>query len=121
VRDLLEDPNEGESNDASTQWILALVRLESKPDKRLAATIAFGAVTSKAERSQSLVETVTERVPDTNWYRIKPTQPLAPGEYGLVRIPQNQNMFGSAIYDFAIDPTAAENSDPVRAETEKPL
>lgn len=89
---------------------LSLVRLEVKSGRRVAATIAFTQITSKASRSDTSIDVVNERIPGTDWYKVTPRQPLPAGEYGWMSLPKKQNMFGGQVYDFAIDAKAPENA-----------
>lgn len=118
LRGLAEDQAESESNDSGGQSTLTLIRLESKGDRRVAATIAFTQITTKAARSQDTIDVITERLPGTNWWNIKPKQPLPPGEYGLMQLPKGQYLFGSVVYDFAIDLTAPEMKGSIKAGAE---
>jgi hypothetical protein len=95
---------------------LSLVRLEAKSGRRVAATIAFTQITSKASRSNTSIDVVNERIPGTNWYKLTPTQPLPAGEYGWMSLPKKQNMFGGQVYDFAIDAKAPENTGAIAAD-----
>jgi hypothetical protein len=52
----------------------------------------------------------------TDWYRLSPRQVLSPGEYALVPLPSSPGFAEGEIFDFAIDPQAPENSDPLRSE-----
>ena len=45
-----------------------------------------------------------------------PKEPLPPGEYGWMSLPNGQNTFGTVVYDFAIDAAAPENAGAVRAD-----
>jgi hypothetical protein len=89
---------------------LALVKLEVHGNKRLVSTIAYTQVTGKASRSQAAVETVIEPVAKSDWEKIMPKHPLAPGEYALVALPEQQNLYSTRVFDFAIDPKAPRNS-----------
>lgn len=57
-----------------------------------------------------------QRVGTTDWYRLSPRQVLAPGEYALVPLPSSPGFAEGEIFDFAIDPDAPENADPLRSE-----
>ena len=118
LRGLAEDEAGSESNDSGGQSLLTLIRLESKGDRRVAATIAFTQITTKAARSQDIIDVITERLPGTNWWKMKPKQPLLPGEYGLMQLPKGQYLFGSVVYDFAIDPTAPEVKGSIKADAD---
>jgi hypothetical protein len=104
------DESSDASNAASIQSGFCLVRLQSKSDRRIAATLAFRQFTGHASRTDAIVETVVKPVPGGDWFEIQPKEPLAPGEYGWMSIPNGQNMFGLRVYDFAIDTAAPENA-----------
>ncbi len=57
-----------------------------------------------------------QRVGTTDWYRLSPRQVLTSGEYALVPLPSSPGFAEGEIFDFAIDPDAPENSDPLRSE-----
>jgi len=57
-----------------------------------------------------------QRVGTTDWYRLSPRQVLTPGEYALVPLPSSPGFTEVEIFDFAIDPDAPENTDPIRSE-----
>jgi hypothetical protein len=57
-----------------------------------------------------------QRVGTTDWYRLSLLQVLSPGEYALVPLPSSPGFAEGEIFDFAIDPKAPENSDPLRSE-----
>jgi hypothetical protein len=57
-----------------------------------------------------------QRVGTTDWYRLSPMGTLAAGEYALVPLPSSPGFADGEIFDFAIDPTAPENADPLRSE-----
>ncbi|HEV2273632.1 MAG TPA: hypothetical protein VGR96_05670 [Acidobacteriaceae bacterium] len=113
------DSESADGTVSSFDWsALSLVRLQVKSDRRIAATIAFTQVTASPSRSDSAVETVKEKIPGTDWYKVSPKQPLAPGEYGWMALPNRQDTFGVTLYDFAIDGTAPENAGAVRADSD---
>lgn len=57
-----------------------------------------------------------QRVGSTDWYRLSPTQVLPPGEYALIPLPSSPGFADNEVFDFAIDPSAPENADPLRSE-----
>jgi hypothetical protein len=57
-----------------------------------------------------------QRVGTTDWYRLSPKQALAAGEYALIPFPASPGFADGEVFDFAIDPTAPENTDPLRSE-----
>lgn len=109
------EESEDGPNPGSGPGSLSLMRLDVKSDRRVAATIAFTQVTGHAARSESIIETVDEPIPGGDWYKIKPKEPLPPGEYGWMSLPNGQNTFGTVVYDFAIDAAAPENAGAVAA------
>ena len=96
---------------ADTQTELAWVKLEVRGDKRIVNTVAFTQVTGKASRSETSVEVIKEQVANSQWVKITPAHPLAPGEYGLVALPKGQNLIPTQVFDFAIDPGAPRNTN----------
>ena len=112
------EESEDASQPSSGLDTFSLLRLEVKSGRRVAATIAFTQVTGHASRSDSVLETIREQIPGTDWYKLTPKEALTPGEYGWMALPKGQNTFGTAIYDFAIDGAAPENAGVVTAETE---
>lgn len=57
-----------------------------------------------------------QRIGSTDWYRLSPRQALPAGEYALVPLPSSPGFAEGEIFDFAIDPDAPENADPLRSE-----
>lgn len=57
-----------------------------------------------------------ERLGTTDWYRLTPLKTLSRGEYALVPLPSSPGFAEGEIFDFAIDPQAPENSNPLRSE-----
>ncbi len=98
---------------------LALVRVKVRGDKRVVSAIAFTQVTGNAKRSQEIIETSVEKFGANGWFKLMPKQPLEPGEYALVRLPEQDRMFGASIFDFAVDPSAPQDSNAVRAGSAK--
>ncbi|WP_158751993.1 hypothetical protein [Acidobacterium sp. S8] len=101
----------------STQSEMVLVSLESKKDRRIVSTIAFTQVTGNAARNSQAINVTIERVDDTDWKKITPREPLTPGEYALAPMPRGQNLFPTAVFDFAVDPTAPSNVDSITQST----
>jgi hypothetical protein len=64
----------------------------------------------------ALIGIKQQRVGTTDWYRLTLEHSLTPGEYALIPLPASQGFADGEVFDFAIDPDAPENSDPVRSE-----
>ncbi len=109
----LEDPDSGGDTENSETTVYALVRATADKDRRIFAQIRFTQLTGNAKRSDSQVETATERLPG-GWLKITPTIPLAPGEYALTPIPKAQNAFSTVVFDFQADPNAANDADAIQ-------
>ncbi len=95
---------------SATQTQLMVVKLESKKDKRVISTIAFTQLTGHAARNSQMIPIKVQRVAHTDWESLTVEQPLEPGEYALVPMPAGQNLFPSAVFDFAVDPKAPANA-----------
>ena len=67
-------------------------------------------------RYPELIGLTQQRVGQTDWYRLSLPQALVPGEYALIPLPGSQGFAEGEIFDFAVDPAAPENSDPLRSE-----
>jgi hypothetical protein len=115
-----ETPREDAADSAdntATHTDLVLTKLEPKHDRRVVSTIAFTQVTGKAARSNGVVETSLERVAGTDWLKMTPKEPLADGEYGLMRLPKGQNLFATSVFDFAMDATAPATANAITPQS----
>jgi len=103
---------------------LAIVRLTVTSQRRSATKDAMaqlklqGKQQGKQQDSQSpdVIGLKQQRIGTTDWYRLSPEQVLTPGEYALVPLPSSPGFATGEIFDFAVDPQAPENSDPLRSE-----
>ena len=98
--DLTAEPTTGD-------W--TLVELKVLEETRLVMTLKSTQVTGHISRSVAEIEVLREHLADSNWQKITPTAPLAPGEYGLILLPKGRALFQARVYDFAIDPKAPQN------------
>jgi hypothetical protein len=108
---VLEDPDSG-PNDGP---VFAIVSAMPGKDRRVFAQIRFTQLTGNAKRNDGSVDLTVEHPPG-GWLKITPQSPLPPGEYALTPIPKAQNAFSTVVFDFAIDPTAANDADAVQPE-----
>ena len=99
---------------------LVVVRLSIEGQRR---TVAKDAMTQLKQREKhgdsqypDVIGIKQQRVGTTDWYRISLQQVLTPGEYALVPLPSSPGFAEGEIFDFAIDPEAPENADPLRSE-----
>jgi hypothetical protein len=99
---------------------LVVVRLNIEGQRREASKDAMTQLKQQAKHADAqypdLIGIKQQRVGTTDWYRLSPRQVLAPGEYALVPLPDSQGFAEGEVFDFAMDPDAPENSDPLRSE-----
>ncbi|MBI2682790.1 MAG: hypothetical protein HYX26_06165 [Acidobacteriales bacterium] len=83
-----------------------IIRLQKKGERRVAANIKIG-FTGKMNEKRDVVGARVEQF-TSDWIRVVPDTPLAPGEYALVEMmtPEQMNLF---VWDFGVDPNAPEN------------
>ena len=99
---------------------LVIVRLTIEGEHRTATKDAMAQLKQQAKHEEGQYSDVIaikqQRVGSTDWYRLSPAQVLAPGEYALVPLPASPGFAEGEIFDFAMDPEAPENADPLRSE-----
>ncbi len=88
---------------------LTVVKLDVRKEKRIVSTMAFTQVTGTPSRSEEVIEIDKAQVANSEWQKITPRKPLAPGEYGLLALPKGQGLAPTRVFDFAIDPNAPRN------------
>jgi hypothetical protein len=99
---------------------LVVVRLSIESERRTATKDAMAQLKQQEKHGDSQYPDVIgikqQRVGTTDWYRISLRQVLTPGEYALIPLPSSPGFAEGEIFDFAIDPEAPENADPLRSE-----
>jgi hypothetical protein len=99
---------------------LVVVRLNVETQRREVTKDAMAQLKQRVKHGDGQYPDVIgikqQRVGTTDWYRLSPTQVLAPGEYALVPLPASPGFAEGEVFDFAIDPQAPENTDPLRSE-----
>jgi hypothetical protein len=99
---------------------LVVVRLSIEGQRRTVSKDGMDQLRQQAKHGDGQYADVIgikqKRVGTTDWYRLSPQKVLAPGEYALVPLPSSPGFADGEIFDFAIDPEAPENSDPLRSE-----
>jgi hypothetical protein len=99
---------------------LVVVQVNIEGQRREVAKAAMDQLKQHAKHPDAqypdLVGIKQQRVGSTDWYRLSPKQVLAPGEYALVPLPASPGFADGEVFDFAIDPQAPENADPLRSE-----
>ncbi|MDP9038411.1 MAG: hypothetical protein M3O02_03935 [Acidobacteriota bacterium] len=103
---LLEDPDSSGDAANSDTAVWAIVAASETKDHRVFAKVQFTQLTGHAKRAQGSIESETERL-GNGWLKITPKADLAPGEYAIMPVPRTPNTFSTVVFDFALDPTAA--------------
>ncbi len=83
-----------------------IVRVAEKKDARVVGNLKVSMI-GKVSQEGSFVKTSAEKMAG-DWVRIKPLEPLAPGEYAVVEMltPKEMNLY---VWDFGVNPNAPEN------------
>jgi hypothetical protein len=97
-----------------------IVRLQQKQDVRVVSNLKV-ALTGRVKEEENAINATSEAM-SSDWTKITPSAPLAPGEYAVVEMlsPKQMNVF---VWDFAVDPKAPANAaawkpaPPARTET----
>jgi hypothetical protein len=99
---------------------LVVVRLNVDGERREVTKDAMAQLKQQGKHADGqfpdIISIQQQRVGTTDWYRLSPKQALAAGEYALVPLPASPGFADGEVFDFAIDPTAPENADPLRSE-----
>jgi hypothetical protein len=99
---------------------LVIVRLSIEGSRRQVTKDGMAQLKQRAKHGDAqypdVISIKQQRIGTTDWYRLTPLRVLAPGEYALVPLPSSPGFADGEIFDFAIDPQAPENSDPLRSE-----
>ncbi|HEV3307363.1 MAG TPA: hypothetical protein VGZ91_13070 [Candidatus Sulfotelmatobacter sp.] len=86
-----------------------IVHLKVKNGKRLVGDIKRSP-TGKVSQDQNSVKTTIDRVA-SGWFKLTPTEDLAPGEYAIVEMKATEGM-NLYIWPFSQNPTAPANANP---------
>jgi hypothetical protein len=83
-----------------------IARVTEKKDMRVLGNLKVSMI-GKVSQEGSFVKTSAEKMAG-DWVRIKPLEPLAPGEYAVVEMltPKEMNLY---VWDFGVNPSAPEN------------
>jgi hypothetical protein len=99
---------------------LVVVRLNVAGQHREVTKDALAQLKQQAKHADGqypdIISIQQQRVGTTDWYRLSPRQTLVAGEYALIPLPASSGFADGEVFDFAIDPTAPENTDPLRSE-----
>ena len=110
----------GVSGNDNARSDLVVVRLNVEGERREATKDTMAELKQQAKHTDGqypdIISMKQQRVGTTDWYRLSPKQILAAGEYALIPLPASPGFADGEVFDFAIDPTAPENTDPLRSE-----
>jgi hypothetical protein len=99
---------------------LVAVRLTVEGERRQVPKEAMAQLKPRGKHDETpdrdVVEMKQERIGSTDWYRVTPLEDLAPGEYALIPVSTSAGFAEGEIFDFAVDPQAGENANPLRSE-----
>lgn len=99
---------------------LVVVHLNVEGERREVTKDAMAQLKQQAKHADGqfpeIITIKQQRVGTTDWYRLSLKQALAVGEYALIPLPASPGFADGEVFDFAIDPTAPENADPLRSE-----
>jgi hypothetical protein len=99
---------------------VVIVRLTGDPQRRAAGKDTMGELKQLSKHPEAqfadMIAVTQKRMGATDWYRITPREVLPVGEYALVPLPSSAGFSEGEIFDFAIDPDAPENANPLRSE-----
>ena len=90
-----------------------IVRAKVKGGKRIVGNIKR-AVNGKVSQDETYVKTTIDRV-SGGWFKLTPTEDLAPGEYVVVEMSGNEGM-NLYVWDFGINPNGPPNPNPWKPE-----
>jgi hypothetical protein len=99
---------------------LVAVRLSFEGERREVTKEVMAQLKKRAKHGDlpyaDIIDFKQERIGSTDWYRLTSLETLSPGEYALIPLPSSSGFAEGEIFDFAIDPQAPENADPLRSE-----
>jgi len=99
-----------------------ILKVEVKGNKRILGDVKRQ-VTGKMSQEQHAMKTSISKLRG-GWFKVTPSEALAPGEYALVEMGEKETM-NLFVWDFGVNPKAAANPNPWRpdakasAQTEK--
>jgi hypothetical protein len=110
----------GVSGSDNSRSDLVVIRLNVEGQHREVTKDAMAQLKQQAKHADGqypdIINIQQQRVGTTDWYRLSPKQSLPAGEYALIPFPASPGFADGEVFDFAIDPTAPENTDPLRSE-----
>jgi hypothetical protein len=81
---------------------LALLRLKPADETRIVVEFTANSFGGHRKRKVDEVAVVKTDVQGGDWVKVTPAQPLPPGEYGLMMLPQDPLAYSETVYDISI-------------------
>ena len=94
-----------------------IVRLNTLSDSRIVNSFHLSLLGVKPQ--PDVIEMKAEDLPGGHWMKLTPVQPLDPGEYALVEVLSSHEL-NQDVWDFGIHPDAAENTEAIHPEPQRP-
>lgn len=88
---------------------VTLIRLKQDRDRRIVSSYSQNIFGGQRSRKYDEIAVVKTDVADGQWLKLTPEVPLPPGEYGIVVLPKDTNLFADIVYDFDVDLNAAKD------------
>ena len=79
-----------------------LIRLKPSKDRRVVSNYSMNIFGGQRKRQYDEVAVSKSESADQEWLTLVPQEPLPPGEYGIVFMPKDPNLFSDVVYDFSI-------------------
>jgi hypothetical protein len=94
-----------------------IVRTDVKNGRRIVGDVKRQ-VTGKISQEQHVAKATITRVAG-GWFKVTPTEPLAPGEYAVVEMMGKEGM-NLYLWDFGVNPKAPANKNPWKPDVKEP-
>ena len=94
-----------------------VVRLSTLSDARIVNSFRLALLGVKPQ--PDVIEMKSEDLPGGHWMKLTPVQPMDPGEYALVEVLSSHEL-NQDVWDFGIHPDAAENTEAIHPEPQRP-
>jgi hypothetical protein len=108
-----KDKDKHKDNYSSPNSQYAIVRLQAnfKHDYRTVSTVKIS-MTGNLSQTEDIIPTTAEILPGKRWMKLTPRSPLTIGDYALMEI-LSPGEVNAAVWDFRIDPQAADNKNAI--------
>lgn len=87
-----------------------IIRLRTDKDSRIVSDFSSNLWGGQKKRHYDEVAASKSDEPNATWLKLVPQSSLEPGEYGIVFVPKDSNLFADAVYDFNIAGDSVHNN-----------